>query len=236
MCRCVPEILRRSAWAAALGIALLAATPSQASLVLDFDLSSTTLAFGGLEVSNGMGATVSGSARIVLEGVDSRGVIIDRTAQGTLSGLDLTFNLNRPIVAGLDATLVGPIRISQIGIITGAFDGVNLRLPATGFTANLSTNVNCVGAQCPLISQVAMIMFPIVQNLNFSNPADQNFGLTGLATGQAMLQGLVMANNSGLAVSLNLRGTAPEPVEAGLLVLGVLALCGAAAVRGSRTA
>jgi hypothetical protein len=70
MCRWIPEILGRSGWAAAaLTFAVLGASPGEAGLIVDppaprtdffsasFDLSDSTLSFGGLNIANGMGAS-----------------------------------------------------------------------------------------------------------------------------------------------------------------------------------
>ena len=96
---------------------------------------------------------------------------------------------------------------------------------------------------CALISSAGMITFPIVQMATISN----NMGAFNVALGSlgmnATLAASVAAMNNNQAVALNFNGSevartfvgnapqVPEPVEAGLLILGVLALCGVAAVR-----
>jgi hypothetical protein len=123
MCRCVRGILRKGAWAAALTVALFSASPSKAgTLTVDYDLTGSSLMIGGVvNVANGMGATVTGMARVVLTGVNAAGMITGAMSNGTVSGLGLNFAINTPIVAGLDANLVGPISITQMGSAAGGF-------------------------------------------------------------------------------------------------------------------
>jgi hypothetical protein len=151
-----------------------------------------------------------------------------------------------------------PITITQMGSATGGFDGTTASLAQNTFVTNLSTNIDCAGAQCAAISQLGMIMFPIVQNSMISNNMGP-FAVTigGLAGTNATLNAAVNAMNAGQAVVLTFSGQEiagsrmfaggmdpgpmmppqmPEPVESGLLILGVLALCGVAAVRRQRTA
>jgi hypothetical protein len=109
----------------------------------------------------------------------------------------------------------------------GPFDGMAVR--ADGFDGGLSLNLNCVGSLCPAVAQATMTSFPIIQNVTFSTPIAVT--LRGLGTGRVTLDAAVMGMSSGLAFSLSLRGQAPEPLEAGLLGLGLLALCASAAVR-----
>lgn len=245
MCRCVRGILRKTAWAAALTVALFSASPSKAgTLTVDFSLAGSTLMIGGVvNVANGMGATVTGMARVVLTGVNAAGMITGAMANGTVSGLGLNFAINTPIVAGLDANLVGPISITQTGSGAGPFAGGTVALATNSFSTNLNVNLNCVGAQCALISSAGMITFPIMQMATISN----NMGAFNVALGSlamnATFGATVAAMNAGQAVTLNFSGSevarafvpnapqVPEPVEAGLLILGVLALCGVAAVR-----
>jgi hypothetical protein len=242
-----------SAWAAALTVALFSASPSKAgTLTVDFNLAGSTLMIGGVvNVANGMGATVTGAARVVLTGVNAAGMITGAMANGTVSGLNLNFAINSPIIAGLDASLVGPISITQMGSAAGGFAGGVLNLATNSFNTNLSVNLNCAGGmpptngggQCALISSAGMITFPIVQMAVISNnmaPFAVNLANLG---GTASLTAAVMAMNAGQAVNLTFNGSevarsfvpnapqVPEPVEAGLLILGVLALCGVAAVR-----
>jgi hypothetical protein len=146
---CVPEFLHRSARIAALTLSLVGATPSQAGLVLDFDLAGSALSLGTLvNVADGMGASVSGTARVELTG-----------------------------------------RCSE-----------------------------------------AVFTFPIVQNVTFTNPL--SITLRDLGSGMATLDASVTGMNNALSFRLSARGRqAPEPFEAGLLALGLLALCGVAALR-----
>ena len=248
MCRCVRGILRSSAWAAVLTMALFSATPSNAgTLTVDFSLANSTLTLGPVNVANGMGAMVSGMARVVLTGVNSAGMITGAMSNATVSGFGLNFAVNSPVVAGLDASLVGPISITQMGTSAGPFDGMAVALAQNTFNTNLSVNLNCAGAQCGLVSMVGMIMFPIVQNATISNNMGPfSLSLGSLAAG-ATFSAVVQQMNAGQAVTLNFSGSevartfdggvqVPEPVEAGLLILGVLALCGVAAVRSRQTA
>ncbi len=250
MCRCVRGILRKSAWAAVLTFALVSATPSKAgTLTVDFDLSPSTLQIGTLiNVSNGMNGTVAGAAKLMLTGVNAMGMITGASAMGTISGLNLNIGLNAS-VAGV-ATVTGTIAVAQMGSATGAFDGMGVSLPTNSFNNTLTTNLDCT----PAAICNAVAMFPIMS----SNPISNNMGPfvfnTASLGGMASINAAVMVMNSGQNVTLSFRGSevarmfdgnggggnnggnnggpqVPEPVEAGLLMLGVLALCGVAAVR-----
>jgi len=245
MCRCVRGILRRSAWVvAALTIALSSATPSNAgTLTIDFNLSGSTLALGPVNVANGMGGTVTGMARLVLTGVNAAGMITGAMSNGTISGLAVNFAVNAPLLAGVDANLVGPISITQMGSAAGGFSAGVLSLATNSFNTALAVNLNCVGTLCAAIAAGAGLTFPIVQNAMISNnmaPFAVNLASLGA---NATLNAAVATMNAGQAVTLTFNGReaartfdAPEPTEAGLLVLSVLALCGVAALRRRQTA
>jgi hypothetical protein len=194
------------------------------------------------------GATVTGQARVALTGVNAAGMITGAMSNGTVSGLGVTFNLNTPIVAGFDANLLGPVSITQVGSSSGGFSAGTLNLATNTFNTNLNVNLNCSGGtpavvnggQCAAIASLGMLTFPIVQMAMISNNmAPFPVGITGL-NGSAMLSATVQQMNAGQAVTLSFRGrevarsfvaAVPEPVEAGMLILGVLALCGVAALR-----
>ena len=266
MCRCVRGILRSSAWAAVLSFALFGATPSQAgTLTIDFDLTGSTLALGTLvNVADNTGAgtpagnagsQVTGTARLVLTGVDASGMIIDPSMAGaTISGLGVNFALNQAIVVGgmplAGANLVGPISITQMGMASGMFDGMStVTLPTNSFSTNLNVSIDCAGALCAIIPQAAaamglMISFPITQMATITNSMAPFAFTVGSLGGSATLSAVVMQMNTGQAVTLSFNGTqaarnfvgaaVAEPVEAGLLIMSVLALCGVAAVRRQR--
>jgi hypothetical protein len=265
MCRCVRGILRSSAWAAVLSFALFGATPSNAgTLTLDFSLEGSTLMLGtlinasdntgaGMPAGNA-GTQVVGMARVVLTGVDMNGVIIDpSTAGGTVSGLNVSFNLNQPVMAMglvLPANLVGPISITQMGMSAGMFNGSMVTLPTNAFVTQLATNIDCAGTLCASLPALAaslmppvIIMFPIQQMATIANNTGPFAFTLGNLAGSSTLLAAVMTMNTGQNVNLTFRGTqvarafeAPEPVEAGLLMLSVLSLCGVAAVRRQRLA
>jgi hypothetical protein len=242
MCRCVRGFLRNGAWAAALTVALFSASPSKAgTLTVDFDLAPSTLAIGTLiNVSNGMNGTVSGAARLVLTGVNAMGMITGGMANGTISGLGLNIGLNAN-VAGV-ATVTGTIGVTQVGSATGAFDGMGVSLPTNSFNNMLSTNLDCT----PAAICNAVAMFPIVTNTMIANNMGPFVFSTAGLGGGASINAAVMVMQAGQNVTLSFRGSevartfdagpgggpqVPEPVEAGLLILGVLSLCGVAAVR-----
>jgi hypothetical protein len=125
---------------------------------------------------------------------------------GTVSNLAVTFNVNTPLVAGLDASLVGPISITQMGSSSGPFSMGSVALATGTFNTALNVNLNCVGMQCALVSQLGMITFPIVQMANISNGmAPFPVGLANLG-GSATLNAVVMQMNAGQAVVLTFRG------------------------------
>ena len=239
MCRCVRGILRKSAWAAALTVALFSASPSNAgTLSIDFSLAPSTLMIGTLiNVSNGMNGTVSGAANLTLTGVNAQGMITGGMANGTISGLALNINLNAN-VAGI-ATVTGTIGVTQMGSATGAFNGSGVSLPTNSFNNTLATNLNCT----PAAICNAVAMFPIMSNAPISNNMGPFVFNTASLGGMATLNAAVMVMQQGQAVTLTVNGSevarnftpnapqVPEPVEAGLPILGVLALCGVAAVR-----
>jgi hypothetical protein len=267
MCRCVRGILRRSAWAAALAVALFGASVSKAgTLQVDYSLQGSTLMLGTLlSTANGTGAgdpagnpgtQVTGSARLTLTGVDASGMIIDPSSVGgSISGLNLTFNLNQVVVVNgapiSGANLVGPISITQMGTATGTFAGGMVTLPTGSFTTQLATNIDLAGPLAATIKQLAAgmgITFPIVQMATIAN-TDAPFVFTvGSLAANSTLSATVATMNMGQAVNLNFRGAetarmftpavvvVPEPVESGLLILSVLSLCGVAAVRRQRVA
>ena len=271
MCRYVRGILRGSAWAAVLSFALFGATPSNAgTLTVDFDLTGSTLMLGTLlnvADNNGVGmpagnpgTQVTGTARVVLTGVDASGAIIDPSmAGGSISGLGVNFTLNQPIVVNgmpiAGANLVGPISITQMGMASGAFDGAALTLPTNAFTTALSVNIDCPVGQpgCDFIRPIAAnmmppIVFPITQMATIANTTGPFAFALGSLGGMATLNAAVMQMNMGQAVNLAFVGAesarnfvaapvmVPEPVEAGLLMLSVLSLCGVAAIRRQRLA
>jgi len=135
----------------------------------------------------------------------------------------------------------------------GAFDGMNANLAQNTFVTQLAVSLNCQGGLCALVTPVAAQMginFPITQMATITNNMGAfPVGLTGL-NATAMLNAVVQQVNMGQAVTLTFRGQevarnfmgnaappppppppVPEPVKWGLLILGVLALCGVAAVR-----
>jgi hypothetical protein len=185
-----------------------------------------------INVANGMNGTVAGSARLVLTGVNAMGMVTGGMANGTISNLALNIGLNAN-VAGL-ATVTGTIGVTQVGSATGAFNGSTVSLPTNSFNNMLATNLNCT----PAMICNAVAMFPIVSNTPISNNmAPFVFNTAGLG-GSATINAAVMVMQQGQNVTLTFRGQevqrpfmAPEPVESGLLILGVLARCGLAAVR-----
>lgn len=228
----------RFAWVA-LAVALLGATPGQAgTLVLDFDLSGSSMSFGGPLVANGFaGNVVSGSARVVLTDVDAQGMA-GAMAQASISGLSLSFDLSTPAISGAVATLMGPVRISQMGLATGAFDGV--MFTPDGFDASLSANVSCVGSQCSIVTQLGGPSFPFVrEGVPFPNPMGPplSIALSDLGTGMARLSAFALTELPGpfIAVQFSIRGRqVPEPEELSLLLLAALALYGVATQRRLR--
>jgi hypothetical protein len=222
----------------------LSASPSNAgTLTVDFDLSGSSLVLGPVNVANGMGATVTGMARVVLTGVNAAGMITGAMANGTVSGLALNFAVNAAVMPGLDASLVGPISITQMGTSSGPFAGGTVGLATNTFNTGLNVNLNCAGALCGAVAMLGMLTFPITQMAMISNnmaPFAVNLASLG---SNATFNAAVSVMQGTQAVTLTFAGSevarnfvpnapqVPEPVEAGLLILGVLALCGVAAVR-----
>jgi hypothetical protein len=250
-------------------LALFGATPSKAGTVFfDFDLSDSSLMLGDGELSlpTGRGATVTGTARIALSGVNWATIEInDPLAAGEILSLDLRFDIRTPFIPGtstgtgsnVDATFVASLRLSQtgrvlnfddpnqMGSVVGDFDGSLVTFPAGRFNPNLAARLDCEGAQCPAVERIGMITFPLMQDRPLSNGqlpfqfSVSNFG--GRATLRALIMGSAGSGTPALADTLpfvlDIRGreltrfAIPEPVEAGLLMLGALALCSAVAVR-----
>jgi hypothetical protein len=235
--------LDRCAWiAAVLAMTLMTAPRSHAGiLTTDFDLSGSSLALGTLlQTPNGTGSSVvRGNARVVLDGVDARGMLSSSTATVRIQGLNLTFNVNQPITAGgsplPNANFVGPVRLTQIGLATGRFDGMNAIFDQNSLTLGFAVNLDCQGSICPQIIVLAAAMglqIPIVRMFPLTNPSPFSLTLTNLGSGRnGMLSGVFEAMNMGQAVRLNLRGKAPEPIESGMVLLGLLALAAASRFR-----
>lgn len=245
MCRFVPEILSRSGRAAAvLAFALLGAAPSQAGLMVDqpaprrdfftvdFDLSDSTLTFGGVGV-NGMNAMVSGRLRLELDSLDAMGRPAPTPGSpGRILDLSLRFDLDRVAISGFDAALLGPVTLSQAGITSTQFTGEALIVQPTLFTTRLMTNLDCVGSQCAFVAAIVRIQFPLTTNTLMSNDMGPFFfTLDGLTSGQGFLQASIDTMSGPLSVRIDIRGRqVPEPTATGLLMCAALAMCGALAV------
>jgi hypothetical protein len=238
MWRSVPEVLRRFAGAAVLGLALLGATPSSAGIVtLDFDLAGSSVTvgpFGSIQLANGVGATtVSGSASINIGSLNPA----DPDNAGNLIRLFLELDVNTPFSPDLDASLVGLLQISLDAPVGGTFDAAGVLTLPSGFGALVQFSLTCVGTQCAPLAAMAMTTFPIAAS-NLAQPMTPSFALAGVASGNATLESsLTLVLEDDRVIQLNLRGRqVPEPRETALLALGVLALCAGAAARRLRVA
>ena len=237
MCRFVSEVLG-SMWAAALVLVLLGATPGRASTVLDFDLSSSRVQVGSvLTVSPGVNGTASGTARVQLDGVDELGRPTGPTAQASIMGLSLDFAVDQMPIPNTDVRLVGSIGIRQTGVATGAFDCMTLTLAPNAFSSQLAVNVSCVGTACAVFSALRMVMLPIVLSPTVANANPLAVSIFGFDGPIKQLQATIQSQSNGVVTLLAIRGrSVPEPQELGLLMLGVLAVCGAGAARRRRSA
>jgi hypothetical protein len=255
------NMARKSVWiAAAVAVALTAPKMSSAgTLSVNFDLANSSLVLAGMTITNnpamGMQAngTVAGAASIVLTGVDANGMITAMNAGARVSNFGL--NVGIAILGGI---IGGSIVVSQNGTATGAFGMNQILLPPGEFMNSLMANITCTDPViCPLAAQMAMVMFPVNINAPLNNTMQFAFSTTGLnMPGNAMIAAAIVAAQGGASVNVNLSGReinrmfvanapannnnnnggAPEPMEAGLLAFGVLALSGLAVLRRRQSA
>lgn len=232
--------------AAVLGLVVAGAQTSQAGqLTVNFDLGASTLNLAGQTNVPGDGGAVAGSVSVSLSGVDAAGNVT-AMGGGSLQNFNLSFMLNNNVM-GL-VTLTGSIAISQIGIATGAFDGMGLALGTGNFVNQLNVFVGCQDALGGAICAQAGA-FPVVQNTMIANATGPfTFNLLGLGMmGNGVIQANLSVMNAGQAVALNFTGTevnrmfdagvvVPEPLQASLLGLGLLGLVGAGVVVRRRRA
>lgn len=183
------------------------AGPSLAgTLTLDFGLSG--------DVDSPIGRSVPGSAtgtaRVVLTGVDALGLVTDPSATATLQDLSVQASLG---------VIVGVFQFSQLAPVTGIFDGTTLGIPAGALTL--------------------MGVAPFGGSGTFTNQAAVAVLLTSLGdAAQVMLSGAVGTASTGM-VTFDLVGrqvarnfSAPEPPEMCILMLGLGTL--AAGTAGAR--
>lgn len=235
--------------AAVVGMVAVGARDSQAgTLSLTFDLGGSSLTLNPqtdlpvpIPDANGNGL-VSGSVNIALNGVNSLGMVTGM-GSGTVSNFLFQAVLNQPVAPGA-ITIVGSINVSQIGMAAGGFDGMQLALGTGQFVNGLSGVVDCMGILCG----AAGVAFPVAVNGMIANTAGTfAFNLANLGGG-AMLTAGVDAMQGGASIRLSFvgqevarmfdggGGNAPEPLQSGMLVLGVTMLAGLAFVLRRRTA
>ena len=236
---------------AVLGMVVAGTGQSQAgTLSLSFDLGGSNLNLAdGLVTVPGGGGSVAGSVNVTLNGVNSLGMVTGMGV-GTVSSFAFSAMINNAVLPGI-VTIVGSINVAQIGVATGGFDGAQLNLGTNQFQNALSGVVDCNGAGCGAVG----VMFPVPVGgtiANASGPFPIN--LAGLsASGAGMFNAMVAANQNGQNVVINFIGNevarnfmggggdggggqVPEPLQSGMLVLGIGMLAGLAFALRRRTA
>lgn len=180
-------------WITLSALVFLTVTPARAgTLAIDFDLSSSVFtAFGAARIADGAGGAFTGSATVVLTGVNALGIATGMSAGGSLSSLRLDVQLALPLVVGGTATvmLTGPVSFRQMGSASGPFDGQAVVVPTAQAMLRFTSDVGCVGAACSAV-QAALFRAPrlVVDDL-LANAAPLAFGLAGLdAAGMAALR------------------------------------------------
>jgi hypothetical protein len=171
-------------------------------------------------------ASFSGSARIVLTGVDSLGALTAPSATGSLQALrlQLDFPPSNPGPAFTSA------HFSQIGVAAGGFDGAMLRLAATDLAFEVELPPLSGSGFLPGSSDASLAL------LGLAMPGAAQLALrgsAGSAAGGNMLPFILNFDVRGREVARSF--SAPEAPELGLLCLG-LVLLGAQVARRSRSA
>ncbi len=206
------------AWIVGLLLWSLAGSGRAGTLDVQFALGGgqITAAAGGL-ISN-TETMFTGSARVVLTGVDSLGAITAPSATASLRDLavQLTFTFGAGVAAPFQFALARPV--------TGSFDGATLGIAPMGLTLR---GINGRGSSLDFTNRMALAL--------------QLSALDMSGAGRLVLNSILQADTVGFtAVQFNVVGSevsrrfsAPEPPEIALAALG-LALLAACAFRARR--
>ncbi len=238
MIRSMRTALRRLALGCLVTTLLAVAGPSRAgTLVLEFDLSTSTSA---VIISPGVLSgprDAAGSLKLTLTGVNSDGSLQQGASEAFLSDLSLTVSSIATAAMVPDFSAISTDALTQTGTARGVFDGMRIVFDAGQIVGQHDASDVCQGALCALLFTVERPDGP------FSNMVPFAIELASVAEG-AMLRGVstfpfVLGAPQIGQTALRLRGTetrrssVPEPGQVGLLALAGLA---AAALRRSRRA
>jgi hypothetical protein len=177
-------------------------------LTLDFGLEFLSFITGG-------GTPTTGSARVVLTGVDELGRITESSARGSLeSFVSVTTGDDGVGMAVFELRLEDPVSAS-LEMEADNPDGVAFR-----FTSGILLTSTCVGsaAVCPADLHPAFLSFVSFLNLGVPGAA----GLRVFFTGESFLIGLASGSETARSF-VRAEGEAPEPLAGALLLLGLSA-------------
>jgi hypothetical protein len=168
---------------------------------------------GQVAVSLGFVSTpgsTTGTAHVVLAGVDSFGAITGPSASATLRSLTLQTTLSS----------VGPFQFFQLEPVTGPFDGASFGITPMGVTFRGVNGIS--GAMADFTNQIAFA----VQLASLGTPG----------AGQLTFNGALGAGS--IAVQFDLVGrevsrsfSTPEPYEIGLVAMGLALIAAVSAWR-----
>jgi hypothetical protein len=213
----------------------LATTPALAGLLeLDFAVDEGRISFGqSSPLVAGITTDFTGTAKLVLTGVDAQGMLTAPMASATLSSLALQV----PLVIGLQPPpampsfeFVGTANFTLQRPAMGSFDGASLQLSQNALEVQALGSFPCKGSGCPvgtlLIDQTLRngirANFPL-SSLDVPRSARLNIGVE--------LDGSLRARFDIFGREVGRRFSVSEPFPVGMLALGGIALGGLAVRR-----
>lgn len=207
------RILKRTSLMA-LTLWMLASPSAAGTLAIDFAFDQGQAGFGTFfpVVSFANATSFSGTARIVLTGVDSLGAITAPMPTAALQGLSLqlSFSASSPPTPAVESA-----QFSQVSAAAGTFDGTTLRLPARAFSFQARLPP-LTGPGVFASSEAVLDLFA----LNRPGAAQLLLRAGGTAGSTSLL--LLTFDVEGREVARTF--SAPEVPEMGLLGIGLLLL------------
>jgi len=211
------RVVRSLVALAGLTLCMLAKPSEAGTLEVRFALGGgqISLAVAGFGSSN-LQTMFTGTARVVLMGVDALGEITDRTATASLLDVDVLVNLTIPVLGG-----TFPFRFNQVAPVTGPFDGTTLGIPPQGLRIR---STNAAGGMADSSNQMSLA----VQLALLDTSGASQLILNSLLSGQGSS---LRFDIVGREVSRNF---VPEPAEIALIAIGVTLLLGSWIIRAGR--
>ena len=207
------RILKRTSLIA-LTLWMLASPSAAGTLAIDFAFDQGQAGFGAFFPTDGFAnaTSFSGTARIVLTGVDSRGAITAPRPMAALQGLGLQLNFS---ASSPPEPAVESAQFSQVSAAAGSFDGTTLRLPARAFSFQARLP--------PLTGPGVFASSEAILDVFFLNrPGAAQLLLRGGGTSGTNSMLLLTFDVEGREVARTF--SAPEVPEIGLLGIGLLLL------------